>query len=105
VSLDAVPTLTQLAVDDPGAGVRKKCILALSSAVRNCQPALDQLLKGLPENLKTSGNLVATGVEGVSPETPGNLDATDMEGINLLIQSLRHASAKNEACTNILEHS
>jgi hsp70-interacting protein len=80
VGLDAIPTLTQLAVDDSDAGARKKCILALSSAVRNCQPALDQVLKQLPEDLRPSGDLVAT----------------DMEGLNELIQSLRDASAKKQ---------
>jgi len=77
VNYGAIPTLTRLAVEDPSQAARKKAILALSSAVRNCQPALDQAAVGLPEEHK-----------------PKSSDATDMEAIDALIQGLRDASAK-----------
>jgi oligoendopeptidase F len=73
--------LTNLAISDADQGVRKKAILALSSGVRNYQPALDQMLKDLPESMKKS-----------SPT-----DANDMEAMNSLMQTLRDASSKKQS--------
>jgi len=72
-----IRTLVKLAMDDESQAVRKKAIFALSSAVRNCQPALDETVKTLPEEFKS-----------------GELSAGDMEAIDALIQKLRNASAK-----------
>lgn len=57
--------------------MRKKAILALSSAIRNHQPAFDQAAAGLPEEHK-----------------PTSSDSTDMESIDALIKGLRDASTK-----------
>jgi hsp70-interacting protein len=78
VSLGPIPTLTNMAVNDSDIGARKKAILALSSVIRNYQPALDQVVKDLPASLK--------------PEK--TLEATDMDAINDFIQKLREASSQ-----------
>jgi hsp70-interacting protein len=80
-SLGTIPTLTNLAINDSDQGVRKKAILALSSGVRNNQPALDQMLKDLPETFKTSTTN----------------DANDMDAMNSLMQKLRDASSTTQS--------
>ncbi|KAF2671936.1 putative Hsp70 nucleotide exchange factor [Microthyrium microscopicum] len=74
----AVGKLVDLAVGDKSVGVRKKAILALSSCVRNYQPALDEALKSLPKEYRGGEEI----------------DASDMEAIDGIIQALRDASAK-----------
>ncbi|OCK85275.1 hsp70-like protein [Lepidopterella palustris CBS 459.81] len=74
----AIPKLIKLATEDPVEKVRKKAIYALSSAVRNYQPALDAVVESVPEDYK--------------PET--KLDATDMDSVDSLIQKLRDNSAR-----------
>jgi hsp70-interacting protein len=59
--------------------VRKKSILALSSGVRNYQPAFDQWVEALPADLK-----------------PSSTDAEDMDAIDTIINKLREDS-KNKA--------
>jgi len=75
--------LTYLSVKDQDEGVRKKCILALSAAVRNHQPALDQVMSNLPFASKVA--------------TPK--DAGDMEAIDAIIQKLRDASKEKASST------
>jgi len=69
----AVPTLVKLATTEQDKAVRKKAILALSSAIRNNQPNLDSAMKALPA--------------GDKPE--GNVDAEDMEAVGDIVQKLR----------------
>lgn len=71
--LGAIPTLVELATTDEVKDVRKKAILALSSTVRNCQPALDAAVSKMPNKFKPQGTL----------------DATDMDSVNSLIEKLR----------------
>ncbi|KAF2859199.1 armadillo/beta-catenin-like repeat-containing protein [Piedraia hortae CBS 480.64] len=72
-SSGAIPKLAKLATNDPDAAVRKKAITALSSEVRNFQPALDELQDALPEEVWKRKDI----------------DAGDMEAIDELIQTLR----------------
>ncbi|KAF2015337.1 Fes1-domain-containing protein [Aaosphaeria arxii CBS 175.79] len=71
--LGAIPTLINLATQDKDKSVRKKAILALSSTVRNYQPALDETVAKVPAEFK--------------PE--GKLDAEDMASVDSLINKLR----------------
>lgn len=54
--LDAVPKLVKLATGDEVPGVRRKAAYALSSEIRNCQPALKSCVKNLPSELKPQGH-------------------------------------------------
>ena len=71
--LGAIPTLVTLATTEKDKSVRKKAILALSSTVRNFQPALDETVEKMPAEFKPSGKL----------------DANDMASVDSLIQKLR----------------
>lgn len=75
--MGAIPTLAKLAVEDASEMVRRKAIYALSSAVRNFQPALDAAVKALPKNF--------------APE--GANDAANMEAVDRIISGLREASS------------
>lgn len=72
VVLNAIPTLINVATTDPHPAVRKKSVYALSSASRNYQPALNELVEHLPEEY------------GV-----GKTDAGDMEAIDSIMDKLR----------------
>ncbi|KAJ5375453.1 Armadillo-like helical [Penicillium concentricum] len=72
VLLDEIPTLVTLATTDSNPAARKKAVYAISSAVRNHQPALDSLNKSLPEGYPTD-----------------KTDAADMDGIDAIIDKLR----------------
>ncbi|KAK5122819.1 hypothetical protein LTR85_003734 [Meristemomyces frigidus] len=73
LAMGAVPKLAKLATEDDNQAVRKKAVSALSSQVRNYQPALDELEKSLPESVwKRKG-----------------LEAGDMDAVDELIQTLR----------------
>ncbi|KIV98994.1 uncharacterized protein PV09_09274 [Verruconis gallopava] len=75
--LGAIPTLVKQATQDSSLDARKKAILALSSGVRNYQPAMDQAAEHIPkEHL---------------PE--GRVDAANMEAIDGIMKSLRESSA------------
>ena len=47
-----VPTLVKLALEDPNELVRRKAIYALSSEIRNYQPALNVAIKALPDEVR-----------------------------------------------------
>lgn len=76
----AIPKLVKLAVEDKEMKVRKKAVSALSSEVRNYQPAMDELEQSLPESLwKRKG-----------------LDAGDMDAVDEVIGMLRsHAASQS----------
>jgi len=70
--------LAGLVLEDRDLGVRKRACNALSSAVRNFQPAMDELEKSLPEGVwKVKG-----------------LDAADMESVDEVIDKLREIAAR-----------
>jgi hypothetical protein len=71
--LGAIPTLVRMATGSDETKVKKKAITALSSAVRNFQPALDDAMTHVPDEHKPSGPL----------------DANDMDSVDLLINKLR----------------
>ncbi|KAK4550806.1 hypothetical protein LTR36_000386 [Oleoguttula mirabilis] len=78
LAMGAVPKLAKLATEDESQAVRKKAVNALSSSVRNYQPALDELEKSLPESVwKRKG-----------------LDAGDMAAVDEVIQTLRDQVAR-----------
>lgn len=79
VVLNAIPILTNMAVTDPNALARKKSIYALSSAVRNYQPAMNELVKALPE--------------GYSAE---KVDCGDMEAVDAIMDKLRETKVASE---------
>ena len=73
--LGAIPTLVRIATGSDETKVKKKAITALSSAVRNFQPALDDAMTHVPAEYKPSGPL----------------DANDMDSVDLLINKLRES--------------
>jgi len=76
--MNAIPTLIHLSISDPNEPVRRKAIYALSSEVRNYQPAFDEAIKALPKK--------------IVPE--GKIDAGDMEAVDRVIGQLREDSAR-----------
>ncbi|KAK5787562.1 hypothetical protein VI817_010059 [Penicillium citrinum] len=72
IVLNAIPTLVTVATSDSNPATRKKSVYALSSAVRNYQPALNELIKSLPENYSKD-----------------KVDAADMEAIDKIMDQLR----------------
>lgn len=73
--LNALPTLVSLATTDSDSKVRRKSVYAISSAVRNFQPNMDEVLSHLPAEYKTSDHV----------------DAGDMEAIDTILDKLRGA--------------
>ena len=74
VVLNVLPTLVQMATSDPAPAARKKAVYAISSAVRNYQPAMDELLKHLPDGY---------------PRADQKVDAGDMEAVDVIMDKLR----------------
>ncbi|OQD78564.1 hypothetical protein PENDEC_c001G06614 [Penicillium decumbens] len=72
VVLNAIPTLVNMATTEPNPAARKKSIYALSSAVRNYQPAMNELVKALPEGYPTE-----------------KVDSGDMEAVDSIMNKLR----------------
>jgi len=78
LAVGAIPQLVKLATEDREQAVRKKAISALSSEVRNFQPAMDELEQTLPESLWRR-----KGVE-----------AGDMDAVDEVIKVLRDQAAR-----------
>ncbi|KAK4219527.1 nucleotide exchange factor Fes1-domain-containing protein [Rhypophila decipiens] len=77
-----LPKLVELAVKgDETEGVRRKAVYALSSAVRNYQPALDVVLE----------ELARLGVEGHEGGKKQEVEATDMNAVDEVIGRLKKA--------------
>ena len=74
LAVGGIPRLTKMASgEEADKEVRRKAIYALSSEVRNYQPALDEAMKHLPK--------------AVAPE--GGIDAGDMHVVDRIIEGLR----------------
>ncbi|PIG87181.1 Hsp70 nucleotide exchange factor fes1 [Aspergillus arachidicola] len=73
VVFNAVPKLVTMSTTDSNPATRKKAVFALSSAVRNYQPAMDELVKHLPEGY-SQGEKV---------------DAGDMDAVDAIMNRLR----------------
>jgi hsp70-interacting protein len=67
VALNGVQKLAKLAVEDDDQAVKKKCVYALSSSIRNYQPATDEAVKCLPSEI--------VGAKTVSAEDMATIDA------------------------------
>ena len=65
LALDAIPLLAKLAVEDTDEQVRRKAIYALSSEIRNYQPALDEAVKVLHKEYAPEGAIIATNMDAV----------------------------------------
>lgn len=78
LSLDALPKLVDLALNDANPAVRKKAVSALSSEVRNYQPGMNEFLKHLPKEQHRSG---------------ASVDAGDMDAVDAIIGQLREQAA------------
>lgn len=75
-----VPKLIDVATrDEEDSAVRRKAVYALSSAVRNYQPALDEAVK----ELRDRGHL----------DGEGKIEATDMDAIDSIMDGLREKVA------------
>lgn len=73
--LGAIPTLVRMATGTDETKVKKKAITALSSSVRNFQPALDDAVSHVPADFKPADKL----------------DANDMDSVDILINKLRES--------------
>lgn len=78
----AIPTLVAMSLNDEDANVRRKAVYALSSAVRNHQPAADVMADKLPSAMVGNG-------EGAK------VDAADMEQIDGIMTRLREHTGSN----------
>lgn len=78
VVLNAIPTLVKIATTDANPATRKKAVYALSSAVRNYQPAMNELTKSLPEGYSND-----------------KIDAGDMDAIDPIMDKLRAHSTSS----------
>ena len=72
----AIPKLVHLAIEDKEEAVRRKAIYALSSEIRNYQPAFDEAVKSLPEDRRPKCMT----------------DAGDMDAVDQIIEKLRDDS-------------
>jgi len=73
LAVGGIPKLVRLAVEDEDPTVRRKCVYALSSEMRNYQPGTDEAVKHLPKST----------VEGIS------VAAGDMDAIDAIMAKLR----------------
>ena len=73
LALDGVQKLAKLAVEDDDQAVKRKCVYALSSSIRNYQPATDEAVRCLPSDI-------------VGAKT---LSAEDMAAIDAIMEKLR----------------
>lgn len=78
LAVGALPQLVSIMLSDGPAGTRKKAVYALSSTVRNYQPALEALVAQLPAEFRGEDKL----------------DAADMEAVDQLIDRLREHVSK-----------
>jgi len=74
LAVNGIDKLCQVAVDDADKAVRRKAVYALSSGVRNYQPAMNEAVKRLPEEFVGQNEPVA---------------ASDMEVIDAIMGKLR----------------
>ncbi|KAL5360916.1 Hsp70 nucleotide exchange factor fes1 [Aspergillus floccosus] len=81
VVLNALPTLVAMSTSDPNPAARKKAVYALSSAVRNYQPAMDEVAKHLPEGYPRGEKI----------------DAADMEAVDSIMDKLRAHPVESSA--------
>ena len=71
--MGAIPALVKISIEESDENIRRKALYALSSEMRNYQPATDEAVKALPERLRIEGPI----------------DAADMEAVDRIIARLR----------------
>ena len=71
----------KLAVEDPNEPVRRKAVYAISSEMRNYQPAADEVVKVLPEDLRLAGKV----------------DAGSMDAIDGIVDRLRQINPEKDS--------
>ncbi|KAF7587396.1 hsp70 nucleotide exchange factor fes1 [Aspergillus hancockii] len=81
IVFNAVPKLLEISTTDSNPAARKKAVYALSSAVRNYQPAMDELVKHLPEGYPRGEKV----------------DAGDMDAVDAIMDKLRTHSVLSSA--------
>ena len=65
LAVDGIPKLTKLAVEDVDKAVRKKAVYALSSGIRNYQPATNEAVKYLPRDIVGADSVAADDMEAI----------------------------------------
>ena len=73
LAVNGIDKVVKLAVDDQDKAVRRKAVYALSSGVRNYQPAMNEAVKKLPKDI-------------VGPD---QVSSTDMDVIDAIMAKLR----------------
>lgn len=73
LAVNGVDKICRVALDDTDKGVRRKAVYALSSSVRNYQPAMNEAAKRLPKDI-------------VGPD---QLSAADMDVVDAIMAKLR----------------
>ncbi|KAI1617915.1 hsp70-like protein [Exophiala viscosa] len=73
LAINGIDKLCQVAVEDTDRAVRRKAVYALSSGIRNYQPAMNEAVKRLPKNI-------------VGPD---QVSAADMDVIDAIMEKLR----------------
>jgi hsp70-interacting protein len=73
LAVDGILVLCRLAIEDEDEGVRRKCVYALSSEIRNYQPGMNEVVRCLPKDI-------------VGPD---QVSASDMEVIDAIMGKLR----------------
>lgn len=76
LAVNGIPKLCSIATEDANANVRRKAVYALSSEVRNYQPAMNEAVKHLPKDLVGDASI----------------SAEDMEAIDVIMNKLRERS-------------
>ncbi len=73
LAMGGVQKLAKLAVEDRDQAVKKKCVYALSSSIRNYQPAANEVVQHLPSKIVEADHI----------------SADDMETIDAIMEKLR----------------
>ena len=73
LAVKGIPKLCRLAVQDADEAVRRKCVYALSSEIRNYQPGMNETVRNLPKHI-------------VGPD---QVSAQDMDVIDAIMAKLR----------------
>ncbi|KAL8732012.1 MAG: hypothetical protein Q9181_004089 [Wetmoreana brouardii] len=79
LAVDAIPILVKLALEDPNEQVRRKATYALSSEIRNYDPAFRVMVQSLPEELRPGGTV----------------DVGDMDEVDKVMDVIKQASSKS----------
>lgn len=65
LAVNGVVKIAKLAVDDSDSAVRRKAVYALSSSVRNYQPAMNEAVKNLPKEIVGADRVAADDMDAI----------------------------------------